>query len=203
MNRARQGLKPQDILLLLKLISNQLKDEAQKKSPAKARQIDLALSLHLSQAEVAHSLSRLRKSGFLSSENELRPLAISEFLIHGAKYVFPAQMTGGLGRGVPTASSASDRLKKNLAQKPGSDPPLVWADSKGETRGILLEPLYPSAPLAAKEDAQLHELLALLDVIRLSASGARERKFAIELLKEKISIAMSSKTNGPRNKQSA
>ncbi len=60
--------------------------------------------------------------------------------------------------------------------------PLVWPDALGDTNGETLEPLYPSVPLAARNDARLYELLVLADGIR--AGRPREAKIAEELFRK-------------------
>ena len=44
---------------------------------------------------------------------------------------------------------------------------MVWPFRNGKTRGITLEPLYPSVPEAAVRDQTLYEWLALADALRL------------------------------------
>ena len=66
----------------------------------------------------------------------------------------------------------------------GDDLPPVWPDPEGEVRGETLKPLHPSVPKVARGDCQLHELLALVDVMRIGR--ARERKLAGQHLKRKL-----------------
>ena len=96
------SLKPHDVALLLKILS---------KGKSDWKQLDIALELKISQGEVAKSLVRLRKSGFLSAKRVNRS-AVIEFLIHGLKYVFPADV-GALAVGVPTAISSKSRHSLN------------------------------------------------------------------------------------------
>ncbi|HEX8656216.1 MAG TPA: hypothetical protein VF690_01705, partial [Hymenobacter sp.] len=58
----------------------------------------------------------------------------------------------------------------------------VWPTATGEVWGAAVEPLYPGAVAAAQQDARLHELLALVDALRLSRP--RERHVAAQLLEE-------------------
>ena len=51
--------------------------------------------------------------------------------------------------------------------------PPVWPDPEGEERGESFSLLYKSAPVAAKNDPALYQLLALADVIR--GGPGRER----------------------------
>lgn len=46
----------------------------------------------------------------------------------------------------------------------------------GQVQGVAVKPLYPSVPHAARRDAALYDLLALVDALRLGR--ARERAMA-------------------------
>lgn len=185
MSRARQSMKPQDILVLLKHISFSLSGSGKGKGAGKRpRQMEIAESLSLSQPEIVHCLSRLKHSGLLSESGELRPLAAVEFLVHGFKYVFPAELRGGVGRGHLTAAAAVATLQKKLLATDASDKRFVWAHADGRFRGVLVVPIYPTVPAAAMKDPMLHELLALLDAIRLG--GVREQQMAREMLERRI-----------------
>jgi hypothetical protein len=170
--RVLQGIKPQDVLVLLKLC---LWDERA------WRHVDLASDLGLSQTEVSFSLARCRASGFLDeAKRRVNRSALMEFVAHGLKYVYPVR-PGALCRGVPTAHSASP-----LSQRIASDEHdrFVWPYGEGTMRGQAIEPLYESVPEAAERDPRLHELLALVDAIRVGR--ARERLLAAEELQKRI-----------------
>ncbi|MCC7440659.1 MAG: hypothetical protein IT285_03435 [Bdellovibrionales bacterium] len=145
------------------------------------RQVDLAEELGLSQTEVNFAIHRLARSGLLDASKK-RPmkLALAEFLIHGLRYVYPAEL-GGMGRGVVTAHS-HDSLARNLVVGEGDR--IVWPDPQGDARGQMLEPLYPSVPFAARKDAELHEWLALIDAVRIGS--VRARNLAAERIRDKI-----------------
>lgn len=168
-------MKPQDIVILLKILLWQ---------DRKWRQLDLALELGVSQGEINFALNRLVKSGLLDAK-KLHPMkrALAEFLIHGLKYVYPAEL-GPLGRGMATAHF-HDSLAKKLVT--GDDHKIVWSDPEGKERGQLLEPLYPSVPFAAKKDLELYEWLALIDAIRIGS--ARVQKIAADKITKKIEAA--------------
>ena len=76
----------------------------------------------------------------------------------------------GPGAGIPTSHSAPP-----LAKRIGSEEndQYVWPHDEGEVRGQGISPLYPTAPDAARRDAKLYELLALIDALRVGR--ARER----------------------------
>ena len=65
-----------------------------------------------------------------------------------------------------------------------SDENYVWPSAKGTMRGQSILPLYPSVPDAVNNDNQLHELLSLVDALRIGK--ARERKLAIEELTNRL-----------------
>jgi hypothetical protein len=71
-----------------------------------------------------------------------------------------------------------------IGSRSGEELAPVWADDEGSVRGESIEPLYPSAPRAAREDPKLYELLALVDALRIGR--ARERKLAEALLRQRL-----------------
>jgi hypothetical protein len=164
-------MKPQDIVVLLKLATRT--DEWS--YPA------LAVELGMSASEVHATVSRTAKAGLLNPATR-RPnrVALLEFLVHGVRYVFPAER-GGVTRGLPTAHAAPP-LAGRLAA--GGEPGPVWPDPEGEVRGEELKPLYRSVPHAARRDQALYELLALVDALR--GGRARERRLAGDELRRRL-----------------
>jgi len=172
-------LKPQDIVVLLKLVS------------AGDRQFpihELAVELGMSPSEVHQSLQRAQASKLLLVEGSrgrkgqnrhVGGHSLTEFLLHGIKYAFPPEL-GTLTRGMPTAYAAP--VFGGLVES--GDPPPVWPDIHGPARGVAFEPLHRSAPEAARKDPKLYDLLALVDAIR--GGRARERNFAAVELKKRI-----------------
>ena len=171
-------LKPQDILILLKLIS--LESRKSSKDWSYNR---LALALFMSPAEVHASIKRsLAARLAIKKDQHIIPFIknLEEFIIHGLKYVFIPEQ-GNMVRGMPTSHAAAP-LKENFIAN--SEPPPVWPDPEGEVRGLAFTPLYPSAPKAAKNDPVLYELLVLIDAIR--SGQIREREWAIKELKARL-----------------
>jgi hypothetical protein len=167
-------LKPQDILIALKLI---VKDNINE--PWNFASI--AKELHMSSSEVHAGFRRAVKSQLINQHTrEPNRIALLEFIVHGLRYVFPAER-GEITRGVPTALSASS-IKSKLIES--NELPLVWPSADGNIRGQALKPLYKSVPKAVESDFMLYELLALIDTIR--SGRARERNLAIEKIKNKI-----------------
>ncbi len=192
-------LKPQDIVILLKILATMTLPEAEQ---PELTQNKLAVYLCMSVSEVNAGIVRLTLSGLLgpvweksASSLGLRSLknkkavlllpiitACIECLIHGVKYFFPVKM-GEFTRGIPT-SYAAPILAKHIIS--GYDPIPVWPYAEGNQKGIALEPLYPSVPESVIKypDPLFYELLVLVDAIR--SGRARERKIAIDILKEKL-----------------
>ena len=170
--KEKYGLKPQDILVLLKLISNN--------SDERLHQSTMAIELGLSSSEVNQALARLRGSRLINSDRKpIRP-SVVEFILAGVKYVYPAS-PGAITRGMPTAHSAPPL---NLKFKTATGDIYVWPDPEGEVSGQAVTPLYPSVPIASKKDQRLYEMLALIDAIRVGR--AREVEAAKEDLKQRL-----------------
>jgi hypothetical protein len=183
-------LKPQDIVILLKILA---KMTLSKDYPSNSlSQNQLAVLLCMSVSEVHAGVKRLLLSSLLtpvfSDESNSKVIllpsksACEECLISGVRYFFPIQL-GAYTRGIAT-SYAAPIFKKYIAL--GDDPIPVWPYGEGDRRGLALEPLYSSVPksLAQHPDPLFYELLVLIDAIR--AGRARERNIAIKLLREKI-----------------
>ncbi|HRH01360.1 MAG TPA: hypothetical protein PLN13_03060 [Bacteroidia bacterium] len=163
-------MKPQDILILLKIIA--LNSENWQQKP-------LADSLKMSQSEVSQSLVRSQYAGLIAQNTkQVMRLALIDFLQYGISYVFP-QRPGALVRGIPTAHSAFP-----LSEKIVSNEPYVWPSSKGKIRGQAINPLYSSVPEAVERDEKLYQLLALTDAVRVGR--AREKEMALNELRKRI-----------------
>lgn len=207
-------LKPQDVVILLKLLADPTYLWSQNQ---------LALHLCMSVSEVNAGLKRLDKSEllilrmqaifkhktqkakkFLSlnmKDSHLQKLkrsparemsyygpilpACEEFLITAVKYFFPVQL-GEPTRGIPTSYAAPVFEKKIIL---GKDPIPVWPYAEGKERGLTLEPLYSSVPKSITQypDQSFYDLLALIDAIR--QGRIRERNLATKILKERLKHA--------------
>jgi hypothetical protein len=124
---------------------------------------------------VRRSASPLEECAALDNPVRVHAQALAEFTLHGAKYAFPGVRLP-LAVGVPTSHSAPAFAG---VFAPGSSD-FVWPHPNGSVRGIGVEPLHPSVPFAAMQDAKLYELLALFDALRVGK--ARERNMASERL---------------------
>jgi hypothetical protein len=164
------ALKPQDVYVTLKIVAG---------PPERAPYTQLAGELIMSTSEVHASVKRAELAHLLHGpklHNRPNLAAIEEFLIHGLKYVFPAER-GEFTRGVPT-SYAAEPLRRVITQS--TEPAPVWPYEEGKQRGIAFEPLYKTAPIAALRDRAFYEYLVLADALR--DGRVRERKYAEEEL---------------------
>lgn len=167
-------LKPQDLLVLLKLVA--LGAETWSYASLAA---DLGMSPSEVHAAVKRALAARLAAGIEGTIFPLLP-ALGEFIAHGVPYVFIPER-GGPTRGIPTAYAA--RPLREFFVDSGELPP-VWPDPLGETRGLAFSPLYPAVPRAARADPKLYELLALVDAVR--DGRARERAMATSLLQDRF-----------------
>jgi hypothetical protein len=168
--KTHNGMRPQDVLILLKIIALDRKDFYLK---------DLSQELSISSSEVTESVNRSMLAGLIAEDKKtVMRKALFEFLIHGLPYVFP-QKPGALVPGIPTAHSAPP-----LSKEFKSDELYVWPDSKGEVRGQNIEPFHHGQIKAVKQDKMLYELLALCDALRVGKT--REKKMAEEELRKRI-----------------
>jgi hypothetical protein len=176
------SLKPQDLVVALKLAV----------SGVRTSYAALAASLGLNASEVHSAVQRAVQArllvdtgGVTVAKNsklgniDVHKANLLEFVVHGAKYAFPAEEIS-VTVGVPTSHSAP--VFQGVFA-PGSDD-WVWPYAMGSCKGVGIKPLHPCVPGAALEDSQLYAALALLDALRVGR--ARERGFALDLLKALI-----------------
>ena len=172
--KKHNGMRPQDIVILLKLLSmgdNQWNNA------------DIAKSLKISASEVTEALNRCRIARLIDTTKRIvYANAFKEFLIFGLKYVFPTE-PGASVRGVPTAHSAKP-ISEHIS---GGTENYVWPDGKGTGRGFAIEPLYRTVPEIVDEDTPLYELLVIADTLRLGR--AREIQIAIAELEKRLNHA--------------
>ncbi|WP_149694956.1 hypothetical protein [Chitinophaga sp. CF418] len=166
------GMRPQDIAVLLKIII----------SPSNWMNKDIAEALLLSPAEISYSLQRSTLAELIDpSKRKVMRKTFLEFIRYGLPHVFPA-IKGAIAVGIPTAFS-SPVMSKHLMTNQSSEM-VVWPYLEGQARGESIIPLYPNAVKAALRDPELYELFALVDTMRLGK--VREKEIALNLLKEKF-----------------
>jgi hypothetical protein len=170
MSKFHYTMKPQDVVILLKIIA--IHDD-------NWQQLPLAHSLKMSQSEVSQSVARSKYAGLLDfSGKRVMRQALIDFLQYGIAVVFPAK-PGAVVRGMPTAHSTAP-----LNLEISSSETFVWPFASGDARGHGIIPLYSSVPQAAMEDERLYELLSLVDALRVGK--AREKNLAIQELNSRI-----------------
>src|SRR5882762_1938404 len=137
--RKHNGMRPQDIVVLLKIVA---------KGEQPWQNKDLAAELFISSSEISESLNRSGMAGLIEHEKRksVYRQSLMEFIEHGLHYVFPA-LPGTMVNGLYTAHSHFF-MQKNFE----SELHYVWPDSRGEVRGLSIEPLYKYQVQAAKQD---------------------------------------------------
>tara|TARA_R110002049_G_scaffold308402_3_gene512313 strand:- start:359 stop:913 length:555 start_codon:yes stop_codon:yes gene_type:complete len=170
MQQSKSNLKPQDILILLKILVLGEKSWFHH---------TIAQELGISQSEVSQSLNRSKYAGLIdNAKKKVNKIAFTEFLIHGVAYAFP-QQPGAIVRGVLTAHAAEP-----LNRVINANDKYVWPYAKGLERGQAIEPLYNTVVEATLSDKELYELLTMIDAIRVGR--VREKEIAKKELKKRI-----------------
>ena len=167
--KTHNGMRPQDIVVLLKILQNQ----------GSWQYRDIAASLYLSTSEISESLQRSHIGGLIDgTKRKVYRENLMEFINHGLHYVFPAVL-GTIVTGIPTAHS-HPVFKKKIK----SELNYVWANDSGTERGLAVIPLYKGVPLAVQEDETLYLLLSAIDVYRVGK--VRELEIARQILTKHI-----------------
>ena len=144
----------------------------------------LAKRLYISDSQAHGAVQRAVGARLLDgTSRHVRNSGVLEFLEHGIRYAFPVE-PGPFTRGVPTAASAPplDTLLRR-----DSTGELVWPDVDGTMMGQSVSPLHSGVPAVAITYPSLHQLLALVDSLRLG--GARERDLAVRELRNRLEPA--------------
>ncbi len=164
-------LKSVDIYVLVALLALPRGDEW--------TQAAFAAQIGLAQPALTRSLQRLATADLWNrTERRVDIPGAEGLLVHAARFLVPPRL-GQPTRGLPTAHSAPPLAAMILANSA-----TVWPDEEGGHMGTALAPLHPSAPRAARANPRLHELLALVDALRVGR--ARERTLAARLLHERL-----------------
>ena len=170
-------LRPQDVLSACKIDSHEL-------ARSEWTYAGLAASLGLSAGEAHNSYRRCRGALLLTPGGAVDRRHLVDLLSVAAPIVFYAAR-GGLAAGLPTASWAP--ALRDKFDHPTGALPCVWPqpDSpRGCVQGEAVDPVYPTAPEAARQDPLVYELLALTDVVRVGGRADRER--AVRLIEQRV-----------------
>lgn len=169
--KKHNGMRPQDIVVLIKIIAYQNNDW---------RNIDLANDIKISPSEVSEALNRCKIAGLIDAKKrKVNINSFIEFLIYGLRYVFPTQ-PGAIIKGIPTAHSASP-IKEHISS---SSDIYIWPSAKGTHRGQAIEPLFKSIPQIVLKDKLFYELLVIVDTIRVGK--VREINIAKDELEKRL-----------------
>lgn len=168
--KSHNGMRPQDIVILLKILTTTELDWQYR---------DLASTLFMSVSEISESLYRSHIAGLVDeSKKNVYRKSLMEFIEFGVHYVFP-QIPGTMVTGIPTAHS-----HPFYSSKFSTELNYVWPDENGHMRGLAIQPLFKTVVKATKSDGELYKLLASIDIIRVGR--VREIKVALSELKKFI-----------------
>jgi hypothetical protein len=173
--KANGQLRPQDVLVLLKLITAY--------SEKAWRYSDLAKDLKMSQSEVHSAIKRAQSCGLYDPLTK-RPVRknLFEFLVYGLRYAFFTE-PGKEAVGIATAHSAPPLNKAIVSEK---EDQYVWPSRSGKVKGKSIQPLYPVVPSICDKDEELYKLLALADALRVGK--VREKELAKKIIGEKLGV---------------
>jgi hypothetical protein len=174
-NNRQWALKPQDLAVLFKLVAL-----GGQWLPYQ----EMAKRMYLSQFETHAAMQRLVACRLARTDEDgsVRPImqVLYPFVLYGAAYVYPAVRTD-ITIGFVTAYGAAP-MKEHVLY--ADEFPPVWPHAEGTVRGPGLLPLYENAPLAARDDNTLAQMMTLFDALRIGQ--AREREKAGELLAARL-----------------
>jgi DNA-binding Lrp family transcriptional regulator len=171
MMKKHNGMRPHDIVILLKMIIFCNKNWTF---------AEIAKELQISESEVSYAMERNKLAGLVSPDKtKVNKLALREFLIYGIKYTFPPQL-GSSTRGIATAHSAPP-VKEQITE---GNEHYVWAYYKGTKRGNSIVPLYDNIPKIVENQPNLYEFLTIIDTLRIGKK--REVEIAIKELDKRL-----------------
>lgn len=173
-DRRTEPVQPLDVLVLLKLISaGETRLSVRKLADAIGGVSKSAIEVSL-QRLTAHALLREGQGS-----RQINRLVARDLLEKAIQWIAPA-VVGGFELGLATAH-AGPPLANKLR---GDSDPMVMPIAEGPVRGRAVTPLHPAAPGAARSDPKLHDLLSLVDALRVG--GARDREVATAELRSRI-----------------
>ena len=132
---------------------------------------ELGDSLAISASQAYTATHRCVAAKLLNRDLEVRKHALLE-VIGCCRSLFPGKFND-YSIGMPTAYGVSPLLDFLI---PNDDPVPIWAFKDGKSKGLTIDPLYKTAPIACVTDTKLYEYLSLIDAIRIGR--AREQSFA-------------------------
>ena len=171
-NKIRNMIKGQDLVVLSVLMGN---------GADKFVYAELGKLAHISASEAHAAVRRLQESGLLNEGRRPIRRNVREFFAHGLRYSFPVRPSGKRTMGIPTSYAAP--VATDVFVTTGLQP--VWECPNGTVFGQAFEPIYPTAPEAARGNRGVYDRLALIDMLR--GGRIRERLFAERKLEEILS----------------
>lgn len=181
-------MKSHDIFLLLKLVSlNQQEKSSRQEFASRYTTRGIESETGIGKTLVSQSINRCIQVGLAKLDRttglpRVNVKALTDFIVYGLKYVFPAKVTV-VSRGIPTSFAAPVLRCKIMS---AGELIYIWPDASGSDMGQSVIPLYKTVPMAVKIDPNLYDYLALVDSIRLG--NAREVAVATDELDRILKI---------------
>jgi hypothetical protein len=177
-------MKPQDILIALKILAN---------PDTPFRQMDLALSLHLSISEISRALNRLASQHLYIKAN--KTIAVPQFLYfieHAAPFIFRLNRTG------PT--SGNPLFQSQWVQQNRYNPPIQWGwEGHHGTQNLHgYSPFHKSVPKACAKDSAFRRMVLLFEHSLITEGDERNRAL-VQLRKWIESNSKFMSSSAPKN----
>ena len=169
MMRQNRQIKPQDVVILGKLIS-------EKVWPS---QKEIGESLKISQAEISHALKTLDHVGLINlTTKTINKLAVTEFITHALKFLYRIEKKG-TGRGILIGPSSSTFKGKVQSDEYN----YIWPDPSGDSKGIVITPLITELSSSVMENEIMYKFLNIVEIFR-GLGGVRHVQEAQKILKD-------------------
>lgn len=140
----------------------------------------IAEHVGVSVSSAHRSVRRLEAAGLLIPDTrQVNRHALFRFAAFGAPFAFFTRPGDRIVRGIPTAHAAFELSSEFAPEKP-----VVWPTEAGTVEGAPVEPLYEGAAQIRDRDPRIYRALALLDAMRVSGAGNRQK--AAGLLRDLI-----------------
>lgn len=122
----------------------------------------------ISKSEVANSLGRLESAAITFKNQRRESIQVNRGpvlygILPGIGYFLPAKI-GEITRGVRTAYLP---YSEQMGSQPSIPVQFVWPCNHGDCEGLAISPLFKTVPDIVQGQKALHDLLAIIDCLRL------------------------------------
>lgn len=148
-------LKPQDVAVMLKLIS---------RGPRNWQSKELAVELMLSNSELSASFQRIALAGMMEpGRMVVNTHGFLSYLLGRFKDYYPVKKRE-MCYGFPFTPTVAEDDRMVY----GTKEMWVWKEAGGNVYGMGVEPFFPQSVRCARYDSNMYQLLGLCEAIRVS-----------------------------------